>query len=167
MNTPVTPASVIVRDGLVPPAIGRIVDYVLSEKDSMTAAGAVRPAIVVSLVADGSEHGVVNLMVFTDAGADQLQNTHHAKSVQHDEDQHAPGTWHWPSPRELVFKNVPMSEGPGDEPPPPAPEVSAIDAYIAKKGYAVAEATPSDTTLSNEPPPPAPSEPTLWGRKKK
>jgi hypothetical protein len=102
--------------------------YVLSESDSPTSAGRVRPGVIVNLVDDGSVNGLVNLQVFTDGGFDQLPPVHHMKNVVHDEGSHAPGTWHWPPPRTLVFEtyqqpapdngtdDVPL--GPGSDPVP-------------------------------------------------
>lgn len=112
-ETEVPVKQVIVRDNTVPPEVGRDVLYILSEADSPTSAGQCRPAKIVALVDDGSEHGLVNLQIFTNGGFDQLPNVHHAKNVLHDEcEEKKRGTWHWPPPRTLVFqaRDVPIDE---------------------------------------------------------
>lgn len=77
------------------PSIGRIVHYVLAERDSTTSFGRTRPAIIVDLVEDGSKDGLVNLQVFTNGGIDQLPPVQHCKNIVHDESAKQ-GTWHWP-----------------------------------------------------------------------
>lgn len=138
--TPVQPKSHIVRDNNVPPAVGRMVDYVLSESDSHVAAGQVRPAVIVYV--DGTDKSF--LAVFTRGGADQLQPIHHVQAL-HSEGAEVPGTWHWPPPRELVFKNVPVQAipPPSEEIPvetaPPDSQPAGLEAHIAEKGYPVGE----------------------------
>lgn len=111
MNTPeetteVEAKRIVVRDNTIPPKLGGHVHYVLAERDSVVGAGRVRPAIIVDLVEDGSPHGLVSLQVFTNGGFDQLPSVQHCKEILHDEETRKPGTWHWPPPRELVFKSV-------------------------------------------------------------
>lgn len=163
-HTPVEPQRHIVRDNNVPAAVGRMVDYVLSQSDSPTSYGRVRPAVIVELVEDGSRDGLVALQVFTNGGYDQLPNVHHVRAAVHVEDvPHPNGSWHWPPPRELVFKDVPVQVmGPPDEEDENAPteidsepapglilppsdavlndEAARLEAHIASKGYAVVEA---------------------------
>jgi len=99
------------------PSIGRIVHYVLSQADSPTSFGRVRPAIIVELVEDGSEEGLVNLQVFTNGGIDQLPPVQHCKNIVHYEKvPHPNGTWHWP-PFVAPGKPVPVLEAPADAAP--------------------------------------------------
>ena len=98
-TTPVEVPRVIVRDNKVPPKLGGMVLYVLSERDTPTAMGQFRPAIIV----DFDHEANVILAVFTNGGPDQLQPLHRVVGAVHDEDGKGHGTWHWPPPRELVF----------------------------------------------------------------
>ncbi len=154
-STPVEVPRVIVRNNKIPAKLGAQVIYVLAERDSVASAGRCRPGVIVDLVVDGSVDGLANIMVFTNAGIDQLPNTHHAKEILHDEDDKKPGTWHWPPPRELVFQSVEVHGGvPADEPESPddfnneddapfptTPETgSRLAAHIAERGYHVGEA---------------------------
>jgi hypothetical protein len=152
--TPVEVPRIVVRNNKIPPKLGAQVLYVLAERDSVYGAGRARPGVIVDLVVDGSVDGLVNIMVFTNAHADQLPNTHHVKEILHDEDEHKPGTWHWPPPRELVFQNVevqgePLDEDELDEEPvssdpfPSTPDTgSRLAAHIERKGYHTSDAPP-------------------------
>lgn len=77
------------------PAIGDIVCYVLSAQDGTNLAnvGHPRPAIIVRVWNDDC----VQLQVFTDGTNDRADgaNVIWVTSVNHDQDQKAPRTWHW------------------------------------------------------------------------
>lgn len=114
-TTPVDAPVVIVRNNKVPPKVGGMVLYVLSEKDSPTSPGKYRPAIIV----DFNHEGHVILQVFTNGGIDQLAPVHRVVGAWHDEDERKNGTWHWPPPRQLVFEaqmqQVPTEPAPEDK----------------------------------------------------
>ena len=83
---------------------GRIVHYVLPDNDDeCRCPGEHRPAVVVKVWDDGYgyDDGVVNLQVFTDYTNDYPRTSAKsygqvwATSVDFDEDEKLPGTWHW------------------------------------------------------------------------
>jgi hypothetical protein len=85
--------------------IGRIVHFVLPGTilpgNKQHRAGAHRPAIIVAINCEGTQHETLQIQVFTDGsndgiGKDANRNLYWATSVRHDEDGKAPGTWHWP-----------------------------------------------------------------------
>lgn len=77
------------------PAIGDMVRYVLSLEDGTQPpnVGHHRPAIIVRVWDDNC----VQLQVFTDGPNDRSDraNVLWVTSVNHDQDQKAPRTWHW------------------------------------------------------------------------
>jgi hypothetical protein len=133
--TPVEVPQIIVRNNRVPPKLGAIVMYVLASHDSAVFQGRTRPAVIVDLVDDGSQDGLVCLQVFTNGGFDQLPSVHHAKDVLHDEDDRKPGTWHWPEPRQLVFRATPPAPAPKPKEKPNEPDTGTIDFASLKEPF--------------------------------
>jgi hypothetical protein len=147
-HTPVQPESIVVRDNDVPPAVGRIVHYVLSESDSPVAVGEIRPAVIVAV-----EHGQATLAVFTRGGRDQMQSVHHVTSAAHVEPDGVAvpnGSWHWPPPRELVFKNVPMVAFPPSEELPTEASPPDSEPYAVGKPPAAFVKVPNATPTADE-----------------
>lgn len=75
------------------PSIGRIVHYVLTQRESPNNAGATRPAIITSVRGNGE----CCLTVFTDPHHDQSSHVVYVKSApMHDGEAVKHGTWKWP-----------------------------------------------------------------------
>lgn len=82
-----------------PYSIGIVVIYVCTEADNEAQRGAgnvanILPAMIVNDWPDNEfyqDNGIVNLKVSCDGQGDLWRT-----SVPHDQDNKAPGTWHWP-----------------------------------------------------------------------